>query len=134
MLMPSVEDFLLDLPAKEQPIAIRLREIILESIPDVEERLSYGVPYFYRFSRICFIWPASAPNSAHDDGVLLGFCRANLLSNENGLFEMGHRKEVGIVQYHSLLEIDENVILEALYEAVIVDEELGGKRKGGLNV
>ncbi len=128
--MPSVADFILDLPSSEQSLAGRLRGLILECIPDVEERLSYGVPYFYRFSRICFIWPASAPNSGHDEGVLLGFCRGHLLSNENGLFDMGQRKEVGIVQYRSLREIDEDAVRETLYEAVLADEEMGRKGRG----
>ncbi len=119
--MKNVEDFIANLPGNERHLTEILREIILDTLPGVREKLSYGVPYFYRKSRICFLWPASAPMGGDYEGVMLGFCKAHLLSNEQGLLDMGVRKEVGAAIFNHVKQIDEEVIREVLLEAAMVD-------------
>ncbi|MCH8487328.1 MAG: DUF1801 domain-containing protein [Candidatus Cyclonatronum sp.] len=55
----TVGAFLDYLPEKEREIVEALRNLITESLPECEEKLSYNVPFYYRNSRICYIWPAS---------------------------------------------------------------------------
>ena len=110
------------LPA-EKGICIRLRQLILENFPEVREKFGYGVPYYHRFGRICFMYPASFPYSGHDQGVALGFARGHLLSNEQGLLDMGARKEVGYVLLRQLSELRETPLLEMLHEALLVDAD-----------
>ncbi|MBC8173940.1 MAG: DUF1801 domain-containing protein [Chitinophagales bacterium] len=102
---------------------MRLRNIVLNAVPDFEEKILYRVPYYSRFGRVCCIWPASAP-AGPKRGVFLGFCRGNLLSNEQGIIEMGNRKRFGLIRYYDLKEMKENIISEIIYEAVAVDEEI----------
>ncbi len=119
--MKTIEDFIANLPENERRLTEILREIILDTLPGVREKLSYGVPYFYRKSRICFLWPASAPMGGDYEGVMLGFCKAHQLSNEQGLLDMGVRKEVGAVIFNHVKQIDEEIIREVLLEAAMVD-------------
>lgn len=126
--MPSIEAFIYDLPKQEQDMCIRLREVILRAAPGFEEMLSYGVPYYFRNRRVCCIWPASAKGGPKR-GVFLGFCRGNLLSNEQGIIEMGNRKRFGLIRYFDVKEIKEDVILEILQEAIMVDNELKRLKK-----
>lgn len=119
--MKTIENFIANLPENERRITETLREIILDTLPGVQEKLSYGTPYFYRKNRICFLWPASAPLGGNYEGVMLGFCKAHLLSNEQGLLDMGARKQVGVVIFKNLKEIREDVIREVLLEAAVVD-------------
>lgn len=108
----------------EKPLCLRLRLLILENFPEWREKFGYGVPYYHRRSRICFMYPASFPYSGRTAGVAFGFARGHLLSNEQGLLEMGERKEVAYLRLLAEKDIRENDLLEILHEAVLIDEDL----------
>ncbi len=118
----SISDFLSYLPEEELFIVERLRELIFDCIPDAKEKLSYNVPFYSRFSRICFIWPGSVPWGTIKSGVLLGFCKGHLLSDISYL-EVGERKEVYTKTFYNLKEINTPVIRQLLHEAAVIDEE-----------
>ena len=119
----TVGEFLASLPDDELRITEALREIIFECIPDIKEKLGYNVPFYTRYSRICFIWPGSVPwGKTIKQGVELGFCKGNLLADPSYL-NIGNRKEVYIKTFYSLKEIDQDIIRQLLYEAAFIDEE-----------
>lgn len=118
----NVEAFLDYLPDHERAMVDVLRQIIMECIPDCREKLSYNVPYYWRHSRICFIWPSSVPwGNVKLHGVQLGFCQGNKLSDEIGYLERGNRKQVYTKTFTRVEEIDEEMLRAYLYEAVEVD-------------
>ena len=118
----DVEAFIGDLPGDERVIVSMLRRLLLDTDPRFREKLSYGVPYFSRNRRVCFIWPASAPFGPKNSKASLGFCYGNLLSNSQGLLLGEARKQVFTVSFSSIKQIDEPVILEIIKEALIVDD------------
>lgn len=122
-----VGEFLDFLPEKEFRIAEQLRQIIFDAIPDCREKLSYNVPFFYRHSRICFIWPASVPWGGLDAGVALGFCRGDLLSDPSGRLKKGNRKFVRSKIFLSEKEIEPRLLVSFLIEARDIDEKLQKK-------
>jgi hypothetical protein len=123
----NVQEFLDHLPEEELKIVEYLRELVLQCIPDVREKLSYNVPFYYRHSRICFIWPGSVPwGKKKKIGVELGFCRGHLLSDPSYL-NRGTRKEVFIKTFPSVKEIEVEKVKELLYEAVVIDTEMARK-------
>ncbi len=126
--MNSIEDFIYDLPKDEREMCTRLRQIILNAAPDFKEKFSYGVPYFFRHSRIACIWPASVWGGP-PKGVFLGICRGNLMSNSQGIIEMGNRKEFGLIRFFNVKEIHEEPLMEILQEAIMVDEEVAERKK-----
>jgi hypothetical protein len=120
----TVGEFLDYLPPQELKIVERLRALLFECIPDVREKLTYNVPFYYRYARILFIWPGSVPwGSTLHNSVNLGFCKGHLLSDPSYL-EKGTRKEVYIKSFYKAREIDAEAIRQLLYEAVVVDEEV----------
>jgi len=125
----DVSDFIINLPKEERVIVKKLRDLLIETEPRFREKLSYGVPYFSRNRRVCFIWPASAPLGPKNAKVLFGFCYANLLSNVQGILLREGRKQVYIARFSSLNEIDEKLLLEITQEALIVDDLHLQKRK-----
>jgi Domain of unknown function (DU1801) len=132
--MTDIEEFLSNLPRNEQLVSRRLRSIILECDPRLDERLSYGVPYFFRRRRVCFIWPASAPYGTKDGKVSLGFCYGCLMSDGQGLLKMEGRTQVSIARFAHVAEINERTITELVLEALLVDGASGqrkSKRKNG---
>lgn len=133
--MKDVAGFIADLPGTERLITSRLRTIILESDPRLQEKLSYGVPYFFHHRRICFLWPVShlPPRYSlwpeNQSKVTLGLCYGNLLSNEQGILQKEGRKQVYMIRYSSLNEIDETAVREIILEAVLIDEAFKKKKK-----
>lgn len=119
----SLGEFLDFLPPNEFAIVEHLRSIIFEELPDCKEKLAYNVPFYYRHSRICFIWPASVPWGGVDDGVALGFCKGNLLSDEIGYLEKQDRKEVRTKTFTSEKQIEWDLLRSYLLEAKKIDEQ-----------
>lgn len=121
------DSFQADLLPAEKTICLRLREMLLVHFPELKEKFGYGVPYYWLHSRICFMYPASFPYSGIEEGVTFGFARGHLLSNEQGLLDLGNRKEVAYIHLLSEKDICEEPLLEILHEAVLLDAELARK-------
>ncbi|MDX1641781.1 MAG: DUF1801 domain-containing protein [Balneolaceae bacterium] len=79
-----MDEFLDFLPDDERSIVHYLRDLVLSTLHPIEEKLAYNVPFYYGQSRICYIWPASIPWGGVNHGVILGFCRGYLLSDDIG--------------------------------------------------
>lgn len=121
----SMDDFLNFLPQKELEIVQFLRKLVLECFPNPIEKLSYNVPYYYRHSRVCFIWPSSIPwGNVKLNGVLLGFCNGNLLRDEMNFLEKGNRKQVFAKTFQTIKDIDPDIVKTYIIEALFVDEQL----------
>ena len=103
-------------------ICSRMRALILEHFPELREKFAYGVPYYHRNTRVCFLYPASLPYSGIASGVSFGLTKGHLLSNHQGLIDMGDRKEAGYIRILTARDIQEDLFLEILYEAVMLDE------------
>ena len=119
----SIEDFLDYLPEEQLKVVEFLRQLIHECIPNVKEKLSYNVPYFSKNKRIVYIWPAAVPwGMVPLNGVQLGFCYGNLLSDEINYLAKGNRKQVFYKTFSSIDEIDVDLIKMYLFGAVEVDK------------
>ena len=58
--MKSIPDFIAKLPQPQRDIASALRKIIKDAAPDVEERLSWGMPWYFHNGMLCSIMPCKA--------------------------------------------------------------------------
>ncbi|MBS4028855.1 MAG: DUF1801 domain-containing protein [Ignavibacteriales bacterium] len=123
----TMEEFLASLPKKEREITLRLRKIVAKAAPELKERFSYGVPFYFGKQRVCFIWPSSAPFGKNNSSVEFGFCRGNLLSDEHKILEHGTRKQVYMITYTSTQQIQKTILKEYIEEALVVDEMYSGK-------
>ena len=115
------DSFLDALTPAESTICLQLRELILGNFPHLKETWGYGAPYYSGKRRICFLYPASLPYSGVKEGVNFGFTRANMLSNVQGLLDLGNRKAVGYIAVLREKDIQEALFLEILQEAILLD-------------
>ena len=90
------------LPENERIIVDILRDIISAHIPDIKEKISYNVPFFYK-------------------GVLLGFCYGHLLEDIDQYLTHGTNKQIFYKIYQSPEEIDEEAVAKLLRAAVNLD-------------
>lgn len=122
----SVDDFFNFLPDDELQIVNLLRKMILDIMPDVEEKLSYNVLYYKRNKGIFFLWPASilwGKRPTHK-GVRLGFQQGYLLADELEYLDKGDRKQVYWIDIETLSGIDKNILKAYIFEAMAVDNQL----------
>lgn len=118
----NFDTFLEDLTSEEHNICLYLKDLIQGNFPELRVSWAYGVPYFIGKKRICFLYPASFPYSGILQGVNLGFTQGYQLSNTQDLLEMGNRKEVGYIKIQHPGAISNDVLLEFLHEAVLLDQ------------
>ncbi|MDZ4709086.1 MAG: DUF1801 domain-containing protein [Saprospiraceae bacterium] len=126
-----LEEFLEFLPPDERAITDKLRNLVLDTLPEIKERLSFNVPYYRLKKDMCFIWPASVlwGKLKTYEGVRFGFTYGYLLQNETRYFQLGNRKQVTYRDFRSPREIDTENFKSFLFEAAIVDEQQAGNRK-----
>lgn len=117
------------LPEDQLKITMALRELVLDCIPNVTEKLSYCVPYYRVHKGICFIWPgAVAWGKTVKQGVDFGFNYGYLLT-DTGYLEKGNRKQVYMKNFKNINDIDFDMLRSLIYEALIVDKESAAKKK-----
>lgn len=73
------------LPDHWQERAQRLRELILDAAPGIEEKLSYNIPFYHYRGWMCFINYAG-------DRLVLGFVRGIHMLDPEGLFSITDHK------------------------------------------
>lgn len=130
----SVEEIIADLPREELVIVKKLRSLVLECLPSAVEKNTYGAPFYTHHRMICFIWPpslywAGKNRSLMERGVTLGFCQGNLMANEDGLLLAEGRKQMYCMYFKSPTEIKDDLIKALLFEAGLIDNTFGDKKK-----
>jgi hypothetical protein len=134
----DIDQMIATLPLDEQVVVKRLRTLVTECIPQAIENAYDDIvmPFYARNRMICFIWPPSAvwePNADYEKkkakGVALGFNQGKLMSNEDGVLLSEGRKQVYMMYFKKLADIDENQIRALLFEAAMIDAQFGKKKK-----
>ncbi len=129
----SVDEFLEYLPLEDRTIVDALRALVLDTVPGIQEKLSYNVPFYRRHRSLCFIWPASIlwGNKKSYSGVRFGFSSGYLLRDEMNYLDKGERKHVYMKDFKSLSETDFVMLRMLLLEACEVDDLFRHKARLG---
>lgn len=119
----SLDEFLHFLPESEYQITQQLRQMVLNEVPGVEEKLSYNVPYYKRNKGLFFIWPGAVlwGKKRTYDGVRFGFQRAHLLEDPFEWLNRGERKQVAWHDFQTLSNTDLELLRYFIHEAVLKD-------------
>jgi hypothetical protein len=116
----SIAAFLEYLPAEEKEIVLFLRKIIMECMPDSKEKIAYNIPFYYRHSKICYIWPSSIPWEKVITGVGIGFCKS--VSFLDKTFETTNFSSKTL--FSSIKDIDIVSLKAQIQEAILIDEQI----------
>jgi uncharacterized protein len=82
----DVDAYLEAAPEGARPILQELRRLVLETVPDAQESISYGVPHYHRHREYL------AAFAAHKGHVGFGFGEGGLTGEErDGLAKAGYR-------------------------------------------
>ncbi|AYB33537.1 DUF1801 domain-containing protein [Chryseolinea soli] len=134
----DIDQMIATLPRDEQVLVKRLRALVTECIPQATEKAYDGqvMPFYTRNRLICFIWPPSMawePNANFEKqkakGVALGFNQGSLMANEDGVLLAEGRKQVYMMYFKKLDDIDEHQVRALLFEAAMIDGQFAKKKK-----
>lgn len=119
---PRVDTYIKDLPAWQQAICQRVRELVHAADPEVEETIKRRVqPYFVLQGNICALLAAK-------DHVNV-FIYDPVAADPTGLINQGHDNLTArSIQLYEGDALDEQALL-ALFRAVIANNRAGGWRK-----
>jgi len=115
--MNTVEDFINGYEGDQMRIMNFFHDLLTEEF-NLEPRLQYNLPFYYRKSWICYLFPTKKGT------IELAFTRGNELSNSQGILKTKGRKLVSSIGFKSLKDIPESLIKEVIHEAVILDETI----------
>ncbi len=112
--MNPAENYILNQKEPLQSIMLFVRQIILETLPNVEEKYKWKIPFYYaNVKGVCYLNILKNTNY-----VDLCFIKGFKLSNKQGVLKATrNRKMVKSIEYHSLESVDVNVLKEILLEA-----------------
>jgi len=109
-----IDAYFLDQKEPYQSIMLYLRHLILETLPEVEERFSYRIPFYN-----CYNKPMIYLNILKGkDFVDVAFVQGILLENKFPMLkDHNKRKQVRSVQIRNLEDIDIEEFVKLLHEA-----------------
>ena len=120
---PRVSSYIEGLPEHQQPLAEAVRGLIYTLQQPVEERFSFGIPFYHLLGMFCYINPI-------EGGIELGFCRGKDLVLAYPQLEMGNRAMVAGVKLYQLKDIQRKEIMNLLEGAAAWQvEAAAAKRK-----
>ncbi|MGH1336594.1 MAG: DUF1801 domain-containing protein [Aureispira sp.] len=125
------EDFLEQLSEDEQLVCTNLRQLILECLPNCEEKLSYKVPFYKGHSNICYLWPSSIlwGQKKTYEGVRLGFIQGYLMYDDINYLTAGTRQYVRCRDFLTVADIDQELLSAYLYDADRINKEVYQQKK-----
>lgn len=88
----KVSAYIENLPETERQIAEWLREMILQEVPDITEKFSFGIPFYHYHGMFCYI-----NYLKKGGGIELAFCRGkDLLFGYPELKQNGREMVAGL--------------------------------------
>ena len=115
--MNEVEEFIYGFEGDTLEVMKYLHSLMMDQ-PGIRCKLSYKIPFYYRNSWICYIFPQKK------GGIEFAFPRGRELSNEQGILDTRGRKEVAGIILKTLDDIPEESLIEVIQEAIILDESV----------
>jgi Domain of unknown function (DU1801) len=133
----NVEDMLDYVPEDELVIALHLRSLVKETIPNAIEKLSYNVAFYKVNKGICFIWPASVLWGKRKtyEGVRFGLSKGYLIDDFENILDRGNRKQIYWIDFKTINEfkVHKTSLRKYLKQAVEIDISKAGKSRYFLN-
>ncbi|WP_374550804.1 DUF1801 domain-containing protein [Flavobacterium sp.] len=115
--MKPADLYILNQPDKYRDILLHIVSVIENTIPEVTLEYKWTVPYFYYKKKpLCYL-NASHKHHFVDIGFAKGF---QLKQNQQHLIADNVRNTVKSLRYYSLDEVDNEVLISVLKEAIIL--------------
>lgn len=115
--MNEVEKFIYGFEGDTLEVMKYLHDLMMDQ-PGIYCKLSFKIPFYYRNSWICYIYPQKK------GGIEFVFTRGDELSNEQGILDARGRKQVAGIRLKTMDDIPQESLFEVIQEAIILDESV----------
>jgi len=115
--MTDIEDFIMQHEGNQRLVMNYFHTLLTEEF-NLIAKLAYKLPFYYRKSWICYLYPTKKGN------VDLSFPRGKELSNSQGLLKSRGRKMVYSINFTDLKDLPETAVREIIHEAILLDEKV----------
>jgi hypothetical protein len=119
--MHAVDSYIESLPEEKAVIATRVRDLLHELVPGLEERFSFRIPFYHYFGMFAYL-------NEIPEGIDLGFCRGKDLVLAFPQLELRGRAMVASVVLRHRNDIREKNLRELILHAAAWNEE--ARRQG----
>ncbi|HEV8601521.1 MAG TPA: DUF1801 domain-containing protein [Patescibacteria group bacterium] len=107
----QVDNYIRKLDPKQKKIVQNLRELILETLPEVQEEYKWNTPYY---QPVCYI-------ASHGDHVNLGFCFGGLLPKSKTM--KGEGKLMRHIKIKKLSDIKKRDFAKLMRESLLLFDQ-----------
>lgn len=115
--MNPAAQYILDQPEPFRTILLQLQSLIEQAVPDYSLKYKYRLPFYYLKDKpFCYL-------NCSRDYVDLGFIRGAWLQSHSQVLVSEDRKVVKSLRYRSVEEIDVEILLAVLQEAVLAQDK-----------
>lgn len=118
-----VSSYIESLPAEQSMIAAQVRKLLWQQVFDIDERLSFNIPFYHYFGMFCYINPIAG-------GIDVGFCRGKDLLLAYPQLNIGKRKMVASLPLYSLQDIGSLQLSALILGAAEWQKECYVQKKG----
>ena len=120
-MSPLVDAYLDNLSETQQVIAERVRRLLFNLVPEIQEKLSFKIPFYHYFGMFCYI-------NTIPGGIDLGFCRGKDLTGEFPSLEGKGRAIVASVSLYAVSDIHKKEVREIIVAAALWNAEARKKK------
>ena len=120
-MSPLVDAYIDNLSDTQQVIAENVRRLLFDFVPEIQEKLSFKIPFYHYFGMFCYI-------NAIPNGIDLGLCRGKDLTGEFPSLELRGRAIVASVSLYSVKDIKQKEVREIIIVAALWNEEAKKKK------
>jgi hypothetical protein len=114
--MRSVDEYIESLPDNKRAICELLREMILENVPGIEEKLSFKIPFYHYFGMFMYL-------NNTKEGIDVAFCRGKDLLNEFPQLSFKKRATIATISINNKKDIVSFQLREIIVTAAAWNEE-----------
>lgn len=115
-MLSNVDDYIEQLPVPQNKLARQVRQLLLNLVPEIVEKLSFKIPFYHYYGMFCYI--NKVPN-----GIDVGFCRGKDLSDEFPQLEIKGRAIVATVTIVAPDDIKQKELREIIVAAALWNKE-----------
>jgi hypothetical protein len=116
-----VDAYIDNLSDTQRAIAENVRRLLFDLVPEIQEKLSFKIPFYHYFGMFCYI-------NAIPNGIDLGLCRGKDLTTEFPSLELKGRAIVASVSLYSVKDIKQKEAREIIIAAALWNEEAKKKK------
>ena len=130
--MNPVESYIYHLEGEEREIASYLHDLLTQRY-GMSYKLRYRVPFYDLKKWLCYINPQKKRKALNQQdiggGIELCFLHGRWMEDPQGALDAKDRVQISGITYLSLEEIDEDVLIVLIEEAIEIDEKFSKLKK-----